>query len=46
VPISADDHRASAAWFAASRFYRAPDGTAGSASPWGTWLRALFDPAP
>jgi hypothetical protein len=42
LPIDAGDHAAHARWFAAARSYRAPDGTTGTASPWGAWLRELF----
>ena len=42
LPISAEDYAANAAWFAAARFYRAPDGSARTASPWGAWLNELF----
>jgi hypothetical protein len=43
LPIDAGDHAANGSWFAAARSYQAPDGTAGAASPWGAWLRELFD---
>lgn len=43
LPTSADDYRSSGGWFAAARSYRAPDGTAGDASPWGAWLSELFE---
>lgn len=42
LPISGDDYAANAAWFAAARSYRAPDGSARTASPWGAWLNELF----
>lgn len=46
LPISADDYAANAGWFAAAAFYLAPDGSAGTASPWGAWLNELFGATP
>ncbi len=42
LPISAEDYAANAGWFAAARFYLAPDGSARTASPWGAWQNELF----
>lgn len=42
LPVGGDDYAANAGWFAAARSYRAPDGSAGTASPWGAWLDELF----
>jgi hypothetical protein len=42
LPTSANEYRRFGDWFAASRAYRALDGTTGAASPWGAWLRELF----
>lgn len=42
LPIDAEDYEANGDWFAAARFYQAPDGTANATSPWSAWLQELF----
>ena len=44
LPIDAEDYQANGAWFAAARFYQAPEGAPHAASPWGAWLQELFSP--
>jgi hypothetical protein len=46
LPIDADDYKANGGWFAAARFYQAPEGAPKLASPWGAWLQELFAPSP
>lgn len=43
LPTSADEYQKYGDWFAAARSYQAPDGSTRAASPWGAWLRELFD---
>lgn len=45
LPIDAEDEKAHGGWFAASRFYQAPEGALHAASPWGAWLQELFGPS-
>lgn len=46
LPIDAADYKANGDWFAAARFYQAPEGARNAASPWGRWLQELFEPSP